>query len=51
MLGNHPDQTRTFEKKAGMTETENPFINPKAWDPYLAATEKRFLEFIEKDPM
>lgn len=51
MLGNHPDQTHTFEKKAGMTETENPFIDPKAWDPYLSRLEKRFLELVEKDPI
>lgn len=51
MLGNHPDQTKTFEKKAGMTETVNPFIDPKAWDPYLAALERRFLAMVEKDPI
>ena len=51
MLGNHPDQTKTFEKKAGMTETENPFINPNAWDPYLSRLEKRFLDMVEKDPI
>lgn len=51
MLGNHPDQTETFEKKAGMTQTENPFINPKAWDPYLAVVERNFLALVEKDPI
>ena len=51
MLGNHPDQTKTFAKKDGMTETENPFIDAKAWDPYLGRLEKRFLEMVEKDPI
>ena len=51
MLGNHPNQTRTFEKLAGKTETENPFIDPKAWDPYLSRLEKRFLDMVEKDPI
>lgn len=51
MLGNHPDQTKTFEKKAGMTETENPFIDSTAWDRVLAAVEENFLQLVERDPL
>ena len=29
----------------------NPFIDPKAWDPYLSRLEKRFLDMVEKDPI
>ena len=43
-----PGAYQIFEKKAGMTETENPFIDPKAWDPYLAAIERNFLLMVEK---
>ena len=51
VLGNHPDQTNTFEKLEGMDGENNPFINPLEWNQTLAATEKRFLKLVEEDPL
>jgi len=34
-IGAHPDQSAHFQKKAGMTEAKNPFIDSEAWPAFL----------------
>ena len=51
ILGNHPDQADVFEKLARKTDTENPFIDPTAWDRFLEGVETRYLAFLEKNPL
>lgn len=51
VLGNHPNQTGTFRKREGMTDTENPFLDPTEWNTLLGKVEKRFLDLVEKDPI
>lgn len=49
MLGNHPAQNRTLEKRAYMLETgENPFLDSGAWLQFLDALEDRRQDFEEK---
>ena len=49
MLGNHPAQNRTLEKRAYMLETgENPFLDSDAWLQFLTALEERRQDFEEK---
>ncbi len=50
VIGNHPAQNCTLEKRAFMLENpdKNPFINPKAWGMFLDALEERRLEFENK---
>lgn len=52
VLGNHPDQTGTFKKREGMTETENPFIDPTEWDRFLQKVEEyRYNNLVVNDPI
>lgn len=50
VLGNHPHHNCTIEKRQWMLEHpgQNPFINSKAWNIFLAALEKRRADFAEK---
>ena len=49
MLGNHPAQNRTLEKRAVMLETgENPFLDSSAWQQFLDALEERRQDFENK---
>ena len=50
MLGNHPSQNCTLEKRAWMIEhpDTNPFINPKAWHIFLKTLEERSINFEKK---
>ena len=49
MLGNHPAQNRTLEKRAYMLETgENPFLDSDAWLQFLTALEERRQDFEDK---
>ena len=49
MLGNHPAQNRTLEKRAYMLETgENPFLDSGAWLEFLTALEERRQDFEDK---
>lgn len=49
MLGNHPAQNRTLEKRAHMLETgENPFLDSDAWIQFLDALEERRQDFEDK---
>lgn len=50
-LGNHPGQTRTFEKAAAKTDSYNPFINKQEWSQTLADLEIETREFFKKDPI
>ena len=50
-LGNHPEQTRTFEKAAAKSNSHNPFINPLEWKQMLSALEADTVEFFKKDPL
>ena len=51
VLGNHPNQNRTVEKRREMLENPgtNPFIDPTEWDRFLEETHSSFLEFLEFD--
>lgn len=51
VLGNHPRQTGTFETLAKRTEENNTFIDPTAWNRFLAEREKLFLDTCEEDPI
>lgn len=50
-LGNHPGQTDTFRKKAEMTDSHNPFIDPTEWDTTLENLQKDFAQMLENDPL
>ncbi len=50
LLGNHPSQNCTLEKRAWMLEhptEKNPFINPEAWHIFLSELEKHRQKFDE----
>ena len=50
MLGNHPPQNRTLEKRENMLEHsgENDFLDPNAWLQFLEAQEERLRDFQSK---
>ena len=50
-LGNHPNQSRTFEKEAAKTDSVNPFIDIQEWNRTLTDLETETREFFEKDPL
>jgi metallo-beta-lactamase class B len=51
MLGNHPAQNRTLEKRQWMLDHpgENDFLDPQAWPQFLEAQEERLRAFQLKD--
>jgi len=51
MLGNHPPQNRTLEKRQWMLDHpgENDFLDPNAWPEFLKAQEERLRDFEAKD--
>ena len=51
MLGNHPAQNRTLEKRQHMLDypEENDFLDPTAWPDFLQAQEERLADFTAKD--
>ena len=51
MLGNHPPQNRTLEKRQWMLDHpgENDFLDPDAWLQFLEAQEERLRDFQSKD--
>lgn len=51
VLGNHPNQNHTVEKRKLMLENPqvNPFIDPTEWDRFLQETYESYLEFLEFD--
>lgn len=51
VLGNHPQQTKTFEKMERLDQEQNPFIDPDEWNRMLAACEKRYHKLQENDPI
>ncbi|MBO5317503.1 MAG: MBL fold metallo-hydrolase [Oscillospiraceae bacterium] len=51
VLGNHPDQSGTFKKQAGMTADCNPFIDPAEWDRLMTTLQKRWQRLEEEDPI
>ena len=51
VLGNHPEQTRTYEKQAKITVEHNPFIDPDEWDGMLNELDIGVREFYAKDPL
>jgi len=51
VLGNHPEQSDTFEKMQQMGGENNPFINPEEWNSFLKKREAIYLRVLEKDPM
>ena len=44
ILGNHPNQTDTFEKLRNRTPENNTFIDPTAWERFLDKIWNRYLE-------
>ena len=50
VLGNHPAQNGTMEKRRRMLERpgENPFIDPAEWDEFLTCAGELFREFAAK---
>ena len=50
MLGNHPAQNRTLEKRQWMLDHpgENDFLDPTAWPEFLAAQLTRLDDFDAK---
>lgn len=48
LLGNHPSQNCTLQKRAWMLENpgKNPFINPEAWHIFLTQLRERYREMI-----
>ena len=51
VLGNHPGQTRTFEKMERLGEEKNPFIDPGAWDRIVDLCEGRYERLQKNDPI
>ena len=51
VLGNHPDQSKTFDKMARMSTDENPFIDPGEWNRMLTTCERKYHNLQEKDPI
>lgn len=51
VLGNHPNQTGTFEKRAKMNGETNPFINPAEWNEFLTKREQIFQDLVKNDPI
>lgn len=49
LMGNHPSQNCTLEKRAWQLENpgENPFVNPEAWHIFLSTLRGRVEEFIQ----
>ena len=44
VLGNHPYQSKTFEKLAARTPENNPFIDPEEWDRLIIHAQERYRE-------
>lgn len=51
VLGNHPEQSKTFEKMARIGGEKNPFIDLGEWNRMLAACERKYNSLQEKDPI
>ena len=51
VLGNHPEQSRTFQKRDGMDGLNNPFINPGEWNEMLSACVRRYNKLQQNDPI
>ena len=51
VLGNHPNQTSTFEKSAARTDTHNPFIDPTEWQRFLTGCLENFHQLLQRDPL
>ena len=51
VIGNHPSQNCTVEKRAYMVKhpEKNPFINPEAWHIFLDALEARRAELLTRE--
>ena len=51
VLGNHPAQNATMEKRRLMIESPgtNPFINPQEWDESLIKLSKQYCAFLQQD--
>lgn len=50
-LGSHPVFNNAFERAAGITDTENPFIDPAEWQRELTEGKARYCELCQKDPL
>ncbi len=51
VLGNHPEQSKTFKKMARLGEEKNPFIDPTEWDRMMARCEEKYQQLQETDPI
>jgi len=51
VLGNHPEQSKTFQKMERLHEATNPFIDRKEWDRMLDACQQKYQRLQEKDPI
>lgn len=51
VLGNHPNQSNTFEKLAARTEEHNTFVDPAEWRKFIENTRVMYLKAIENDPI
>lgn len=51
VLGNHPEQSNTFQKMERLTESDNPFIDRGEWERMLEACERKYCKLQEKDPI
>jgi len=51
VLGNHPNQTATFEKSIAKTDVYNPFVDSSEWQRFLAKCRERFEQMIKDDPL
>lgn len=51
VLGNHPQQTGTFQKRSGMSPEHNPFIDPTEWDRLMHTLQEKWQKLEETDPI
>ena len=50
VLGNHPEQSNTFQKMERLGEKENPFIDSTEWARTLENCEQRYIKLQNTDP-
>ena len=51
VMGNHPEQSNTFQKMERLGEEKNPFVDPTEWNRMLDTCEKRYNNLQQKDPI
>ena len=51
VLGNHPGQSQTFQKKSKLTENHNPFIDKTEWKDFILRTRNCAAKMFQNNPV